>query len=111
VISFTEPWTHQGSKTSLIGPNADAALARSLSNETQVTAQTPPTFLFHTNADTTVPAENSVYYYLALRKAGVPAELHIFKDGAHGLGLAMQDPALSEWPKALANWLRAMKLF
>jgi dipeptidyl aminopeptidase/acylaminoacyl peptidase len=58
-----------------------------------------------------VPAENSVYYYLALRKAGVPAELHIFKDGPHGVGLAMQDAALSEWPKALANWLRVMKMF
>ena len=107
VITLTEPWTHQGSKTSLLGENPDPALARSLSTETQVTAQTPPTFLFHTNADTTVPVENSVYYFLALRKAGVPAEMHIFKDGAHGAGLAMQDPALSEWPTVLANWLRA----
>jgi acetyl esterase/lipase len=110
VITLTETWTHQGSKTSLLGATPDAALVRSLSNETQVTKDTPPTFLFHTNADTGVPAENSVYYYLALRKAGVPAELHIFKDGPHGVGLAMQDPALSEWPKTLANWLRAMKL-
>lgn len=107
VITLIEPWTHQGSKTSLLGDNPDPALARSLSTETQVTAQTPPTFLFHTNADTTVPVENSVYYFLALRKAGVPAEMHIFKDGAHGAGLAMQDPALSEWPTVLANWLRA----
>jgi len=107
VITFTESWTHQGSRTMLLGANADAALARSLSNETQVTSATPPTFLFHTNADTTVPVENSVQYFLALRKAGVPAEMHIFKDGAHGAGLAMQDPALSEWPKVLANWLRA----
>jgi acetyl esterase/lipase len=107
VITLTEAWTHQGSKRALLGEPADPALARSLSNETQVTATTPPTFLFHTNADTTVPVENSVYYFLALRKAGVPAEMHIFKDGAHGAGLAMQDPALSEWPKVLANWLRA----
>jgi acetyl esterase/lipase len=107
VISLTEPWTHQGSKTNLLGANPDAALARSLSNETQVTKDTPPTFLFHTNADTVVPPENSVAYYLALRKAGVPAELHIFKDGPHGVGLALNDPALSEWPKTLANWLRA----
>jgi acetyl esterase/lipase len=110
VISLTEPWTHQGSKTNLLGQNPDDALARSLSNETQVTAQTPPTFLFHTNADTTVPVENSVAYFLALRKAGVPAELHVFKDGAHGLGLAQQDPALSEWPRTLANWMRASGL-
>ena len=107
VITLTEAWTHQGSKTSLLGDQPDAALARSLSNETQVTANTPPTFIFQTNADTTVPAENSVYYFLALRKAGVPAELHVFKDGPHGVGLAMQDPALSEWPKVLVNWLRA----
>jgi acetyl esterase/lipase len=110
VITMTEAWTHQGSKTSLLGATPDASLAASLSNETQVTPQTPPTFLFHTNADTTVPVENSVQYFLALRRAGVPAELHIFKDGAHGVGLAMQDPSLSEWPKTLANWLRASGL-
>jgi acetyl esterase/lipase len=110
VITFVEPWTHQGSKTALLGASPDPALARSLSNETQVTAATPPTFLFHTNADTTVPVENSVHYFLALRKAGVPAEMHIFKDGAHGAGLALQDPALSEWPTVLANWLRASGL-
>ena len=107
VISLTETWTHQGSKTNLLGEKPDAALARTLSTETQVTADTPPTFLFHTYADTTVPVENSIYYFLALRKAGVPAEMHIFKDGAHGAGMPMQDPALSEWPKVLANWLRA----
>ena len=107
VISLTETWTHEGSKTNLLGEKPDAALARTLSTETQVTADTPPTFLFHTYADTTVPVENSVYYFLALRKAGVPAEMHIFKDGAHGAGMPMQDPALSEWPKVLANWLRA----
>ena len=110
VISLVEPWTHQGSKTNLLGPAPDETLARSLSNETQVTARTPPTFLFHTNADTTVPAENSIAYYLALRKAGVPAELHVFKDGPHGVGLDLQDPVLSEWPKALANWMRASGL-
>jgi len=107
VITLTEAWTHQGSKTNLLGAGADAALARSLSNETQVTSNTPPTFIFHTNADTTVPVENSIYYFLALRKAGVQAEMHVFKDGAHGAGLGMQSPALSEWPKVLGNWLRA----
>lgn len=107
VITLTEPWTHQGSKTMLLGENADPALARSLSTDRRVTPETPPTFLFHTNADTAVPVENSVHYFLALRKAGVPAEMHIFKDGPHGVGLAMQDPALSEWPRVLANWLRA----
>jgi len=107
VISFTESWTHQGSKKSLLGDDPDPALARSLSTDTQVTPQTPPTFLYHTSADTTVPVENSVHYFLALRAAGVPAELHVFKEGRHGSGLGLQDPALAEWPELLANWLRA----
>ncbi len=106
VISLVEPWTHMGSKNALLGPNADPELAKSLSGEQAVTVQTPPTFIFQTNADTTVPAENATYYYLALRKAKVPAEMHIFEKGPHGVGLAMDDPALSEWSKLLTNWLR-----
>ena len=106
VVSLVEDWTHQGSKNNLLGPNPDPQLARSLSGELSVTKETPTTFLFHTNADTAVPAENSLYYYLALRKAGVPAELHIFERGPHGVGLANDDAALSEWSKLLANWLR-----
>ena len=106
VISLTESWTHQGSKTNLLGEAPDSALARRLSSETQVTSATPPTFIYHTNADTAVPVENSVAYFLALRKAGVPAEFHVFKNGAHGTGLGQQDPALAEWPTLLANWLR-----
>ena len=107
VISLSEAWTHQGSRTYLLGEKADVELARRLSTDTQVTSRTPPTFLFHTNADASVPVENSVHYFLALRKAGVPAEMHIFKDGPHGVGLPMNDAALSEWPKLLANWMRA----
>jgi acetyl esterase/lipase len=106
VISMTEAWTHQGSKNALLGPNADPELAKSLSGEQAVTPETPTTFIFQTNADTTVPAENAVYYFLALRKAKVPAELHVFQNGPHGVGLAMDDPALSEWSKLLTNWLR-----
>jgi acetyl esterase/lipase len=106
VISMTEPWTHQGSKNNLLGANPDPELAKRLSGELAVTKQTPPTFLFQTNADTAVPAENSVYYYLALRKAGIPAEMHIFEKGPHGVGLANDDPALSEWSMLLANWFR-----
>ena len=106
VISFVEPWTHQGSKTNLLGESPDAALARSLSSEMQVTSSTPPTFIYHTTADTVVPVENAVAYFLALRKAGVTAEMHVFRNGAHGSGLAQQDPALAEWPRLLANWLR-----
>jgi acetyl esterase/lipase len=107
VITLTEPWTHQGSKTNLLGENADATLVRSMSMETRVTKETPPTFLFHTNADAAVPVENSIYYFLALRKAGVQAEMHVFKDGPHGVGMPMNDAALAEWPKVLANWMQA----
>jgi acetyl esterase/lipase len=106
VISLVAPWTHQGSKKNLLGDNPDPELARSLSGELAVTAQTPPTFIFQTNGDTTVPAENSIYYFLALRKAGVTAELHVFQRGPHGVGLGMDDFALAEWPALLANWLR-----
>ena len=75
-----------------------------------MTAQTPPTFLFSTSGDTAVPAENSVLFYLALRKAGVPAEMHIFEKGPHGVGLANNDAALSDWPVALGNWFRTRGL-
>jgi acetyl esterase/lipase len=105
VISFTN-FAHQGSKRNLLGENPDPKLVESLSNETQVTTQTPPTFLFHTTTDATVPVENSVMFYSALRKAGVPAELHIYERGPHGVGLAQTDEALSSWPSRLADWLR-----
>ena len=110
VISMIEPWTHQGSKTNLLGDQPSAELARSVSVEQSVTPGTPPTFLFLTNADTAVPAENGVAYYLALRKAGIPAEMHVFETGPHGVGLATNDAALGEWPKLLMNWLRVHRL-
>jgi len=110
VISFVEPWTHQLSKKNLLGENADPELARRMSAETRVTGDTPPTFIYHTYVDATVPVENAVAYFLALRKAGVAAEMHIFKDGRHGTGLAMQEGPLAEWPRLLANWLRASGL-
>lgn len=106
VISMTQPWTHAGSKKYLLGDNPDPALAKSLSGEEAVTKETPPTFIFQTYTDTVVPAENSIYYFLALRKAGVPGEMHIFEKGPHGVGLANDDSALSEWSKLLTNWLR-----
>ncbi len=106
VISFTTPYTHKGSLKSLLGDNPDPKLVENLSNELQVTLQTPPTFLFHTSEDTGVPPENSVLYYMALRKAGVPGELHIFEKGPHGVGLGNGDPALAEWPGLLAKWLQ-----
>ena len=105
VISFTSNM-HRGSMRMLLGDQPDPKLVENLSNELQVTSQTPPTFLFHTTADQTVPVENSIMFYMALRKAGVPAEMHIYEQGPHGVGLAPTDEALSSWPARLADWLR-----
>jgi len=105
VISFTTEYVHEGSRRNLLGENPDPKLMELLSNEKQVTADTPPTFLFHTNEDQGVPPENSVLFYLALRKSAVPAELHIYERGRHGVGLASTDLVLSSWPRRLADWL------
>jgi acetyl esterase/lipase len=110
VISFDPEITHAGSVRSLVGNNPDPKLREELSAELHVTAETPPAFLFLTNADTTVPAENSVRFYLALRKAKVPAEMHIFENGPHGVGLDLGDPALGLWPTLLTNWMRGRGL-
>jgi enterochelin esterase family protein len=110
VITFSESSMHAGSRRNLLGAEPDSKLVENLSNEKQVTAQTPPTFLFHTDADKGVLPENSVLFYLALRKAGVPAELHIYEKGPHGVGLASRDRTLSSWPGRLADWLRGRGL-
>jgi acetyl esterase/lipase len=110
VITLQPPYAHGGSAKNLLGENPAPGLVENLSNERQVTAQTPPTFLFSTSEDTVVPPENSLSFYAALHKAGVPAELHIFEKGPHGVGLDLGDPALGEWPVLLAHWLRARGL-
>jgi len=110
VISFVTEYAHKGSLTNLLGASPDPKLMESLSNERQVTPQTPPTFLFHTNEDKGVPAENSVMFYLALRKAGVPAEIHIYERGNHGVGLAPKDAVLTTWSARLADWLKTRGL-
>lgn len=106
VITFEEPYLHRGSRNALLGENPDPSLIELLSNERQVTKDTPPTFLFHTSDDPGVPVENSIAFYSALHKAGVPAEMHIYEHGPHGVGLAKSDPALSTWPELLSNWLK-----
>ena len=111
VISLTTAYTHVGSKNNLLGKDADPKLAENLSNDLQVTDKTPPTFLFHTNEDSGVVPENSVLFYMALRKAKVPAELHIYEKGPHGVGLAQKDPILSSWSGRLADWMRGRGLF
>ena len=98
--------THRGSRTNLLGTTPDEALVRLLSNETQVTRETPPTFLIHSTDDTTVPVENATLFYSALKKAAVPAEMHVFEYGGHGYGLAPGDPVLAAWTTMAEGWMR-----
>jgi acetyl esterase/lipase len=114
VIALATPYGHSGSLKNLLGDKPPSELVESLSNERQVTKETPPTFLAHTNADTGVPAENSILFALALRKAGVPVELHLFERGPHGLGLGNgtaafrvpAEPSFKAWPKLCETWLK-----
>ena len=105
VISLNTKYVHAGSRRNLLGATPNSKEVSSLSNETQVSALTPPTFLFHTDEDRAVPPENSVLFYLALREAGIPAELHIYEKGRHGVGFAPDDAILSTWKERLKDWL------
>ncbi|MFB3776705.1 MAG: alpha/beta hydrolase [Bryobacteraceae bacterium] len=105
VITMDQRYTHQGSRDNLLGPSPDPKLVESMSSELQVTSRTPPAFLFHTTDDPAVPVENSVNFYRALIQAKVPAEMHLYQHGAHGVGLG-KDPILATWPERLADWLR-----
>jgi acetyl esterase/lipase len=116
VISMEDGVTHGGSKKNLLGSNPDAKLVELMSNEKQVTKNTPPTFIFQTSADTAVPAENAVRFYLACKKAGVPVEMHIYEKGRHGVGLG-SDPkwtggekSVATWPDRLADWMKSRGL-
>jgi acetyl esterase/lipase len=106
-------FTHQGSRRNLLGTNASPALVRELSNELQVTSNTPPCFLWHTGEDTVVPVENALQFAAALRAAGVPFDLHIYQKGGHGLGLGTRDYHASEvasplpWAADCVYWLKA----
>jgi acetyl esterase/lipase len=106
VITMDSSFTHRGSRVNLLGNNPDAALVRLLSNELQVTRDTPPTFLVQSTDDRTVPVENSIVFYQALKAKGVPAEMHIFEYGGHGFGLAPADPTLGAWTTLCEAWIR-----
>ncbi|MBS0207398.1 MAG: alpha/beta hydrolase [Planctomycetes bacterium] len=110
VIAFGTDYVHRGSQNNLLGPEQDPKLIEFYASHKHVTPETPPTFLFHTDADAAVVPENSVLFYLALRKAKVPAELHIYEPGKHGVGLAKSIPALAAWSDRLTDWLREHKL-
>jgi acetyl esterase/lipase len=106
VISMTEDWGHRGSLKNLLGENPDPELAKSLSNDQMVTPQTPPTFLFHTAEDAGVPPQNSVAFFAACLKHKVPAELHVYQKGPHGVGLAPGYPDLAGWKEHVHFWLK-----
>jgi acetyl esterase/lipase len=114
VITLEGPFAHIGSRNNLLGKNPDAKLVDSLCNDRQVTKNTPPTFLAHTGEDSGVRPENSVLFYLALKKNNVPAELHIFEKGRHGLGLALtqgdRDLTFANWPERSIAWMKGRGL-
>ena len=105
VIGMEGPIAHTGSRKNLLGPDPDPTLAHEYSNQFAVTAQTPPTFIWATTKDATVPVENSLDFYHALERANVPAELHIYDYADHGCGLCGSIVPLSTWPGLLRNWL------
>jgi acetyl esterase/lipase len=106
VISLlSEP--HRGSTDNLLGSPASEDLLRVLSNEDQVTHETPPAFLTHGMDDAVVPVTHSLLFVDALRGSGVDCEAHLFEHGAHGYGLGGSHPQLSQWPKLCEAWLRA----
>ncbi len=103
------PNTHGGSRDNLLGRNADPELIKLLSNELQVTAQTPPCFVWHTWEDKAVKLENSLSFVNALQKAGVPFDFHVYQKHGHGIGL-MDKPPFSNahpWGRDLVYWLKA----
>ena len=115
VISSGE-FAHKGSFSLLLGDNPDPALLELLSLEKQVTSSLPPVFLWHTYADESVPVENSLLLAAALRRAGIPLEMHIFPEGKHGLSLATSEteagdpknnnPHAAQWFRLCENWLK-----
>jgi acetyl esterase/lipase len=110
VIFMSGEYAHAYSRQNLLGDNPSPELVKEVSNELLVTKDTPPTFLWTSSTDTGVPPENSVAFYLALRKAGVPAELHVFAVAPHGVGLDLSDESVGEWGMLLRNWLRGQSV-
>jgi acetyl esterase/lipase len=106
VITFTEDFQHSGSRINLLGEDSDEELVKYFSNELQVTENTPPAILIHSNDDTAVPVENSIAYFEALRANQVlSSELHIYPYGGHGYSLAIGQGHLSTWPDRVIEWI------
>jgi acetyl esterase/lipase len=105
VIDLERSYTHRGSQRNLLGDAPAPELIQLLSNSEQVTADTPPTFVWSTQDDTVVPVENSLSFYAALCRHKVPSELHVFPKGRHGLGLGADSAVVAQWPVLCRNWL------
>lgn len=108
VISFDSTITHKGSRNNLVGANASAEQIKLYSNELQVTAKTPPSFLVHAGDDGAVPVENSIRYYQACIKYKVPVEMHLYPKGGHGFGM-YNKTTTDNWMERLSNWLASLK--
>lgn len=108
VISMKDGLTHAGSKNALLGTKPSPEMVIKYSNETQVTAQTPPTFLIHSDDDKAVPPLNSIGFYQALKKHKVPAVLYVLPKGGHGWGLRESFEYYSLWTPLLAKWLSGL---
>lgn len=107
VITLEGKYAHGGSRNNLLGPRADVKQVRALSTHTRVTKDTPPTYLFHTEADRVVPHQNSELFRDACLKAGVPVRLKLTKQGAHGVGLGVgKKEDYGDWADDVIGWLR-----
>ena len=111
VISMEDGVTHGGSKRNLLGDKPDPALVELLSNEKQVTKETPPCFVWSTGEDKAVPVLNSLQFVTALQKAGVAYDFHVYQKGNHGIGLSEGKNGVAAndvhpWGKDLLFWLR-----
>ena len=107
VITFEEPYAHMGSRNNLLGEqNNDQEMVKLLSNNLQVTSDTPPNFLAHAKDDVKVPVENSIFFNQACEKAGVPSELRVYEQGGHGFSLGREGTDSMQWTSDCENWLR-----
>ena len=97
--------THFGSRENLIGKIPTKEYIDYFSNELQVKADTPPAIMIHTNEDNDVPPENSILYYLALRKYNIPAAIHIWEKGEHGLAFAKEGNSFKSWAQICEEWM------
>lgn len=110
VISMQNDITHKGSKSNLLGNDPSDKMIKKFSNELCVTPETPATFIVHASDDLSVPVENSINYFLALKKNHVSSELHVYEKGGHGFGLGTKDTS-QFWTSDCINWLRSNFFF